>query len=281
MQIAKWGGFIFHFSFFILHFAITSFLSVLSVPPWFILPNCHMSTTRTLVVLATYNEIENLPGLVGAILRVLPTADLLVVDDNSPDGSGRWCDERAASEPRLSCLHRASKLGLGSATLDAIRYAVAQDYDVIATMDADWSHDPVHLPELVAATAHADVAIGSRYVEGGAIEGWPRHRRLLSRAMNRLSRTMLRLPIQDTSGAFRAYRVAKLREINLDEIRATGYAYLEEILWQLAPADATFAEVPITFHQRRAGRSKVSLREAAGKLATLVRLAWRTDRRQR
>src|SRR3990170_2264451 len=164
-----------------------------------------MTTPRTLVALATYNEIENLPRLTEEILRVLPTADLLVVDDNSPDGSGRWCDERAASEPRLSCLHRAGKLGLGSATLDAIRYAVAHDYDVIVTMDADWSHDPAHLPELVAATAHADVAIGSRYVEGGAIEGWPRHRRLLSRAMNRLSRPMLRLPIQDTSGAFRAY----------------------------------------------------------------------------
>ena len=240
-----------------------------------------MTTTRILVALATYNEIENLPGLIDAILRVLPTADLLVVDDNSPDGSGRWCDERAASEPRLSCLHRAGKLGLGSATLAAIRYAVAHDYDVIVTMDADWSHDPAHLSALVAATEQADVAIGSRYVEGGAIESWPQHRRLLSRAMNRLSRTMLQLPIHDTSGAYRAYRVAKLREINLDEIRAVGYAYLEEILWHLAQGDAIFAEVPITFHQRRAGRSKVSLREAAGKLATLVRLAWRPDRRQR
>ena len=240
-----------------------------------------MTTARTLVALATYNEIENLPELTDAILRVFPAADLLVVDDNSPDGSGRWCDERAASEPRLCCLHRAGKLGLGSATLAAIRHAIVRDYDVIVTMDADWSHDPAHLPELMAATARADVAIGSRYIEGGAIDGWPQHRRLASRAMNRFSRALLRLPIQDTSGAFRAYRVAKLREINLDAIRATGYAYLEEILWHLAQADATFAEVPITFHQRRAGRSKMNLREAAGKLATLTRLAARTDRRQR
>lgn len=238
-----------------------------------------MCTHRTLVALATYNEVENLPGLVDAILRVLPTADLLVVDDNSPDGSGRWCDQRAASEPRLQCLHRAGKLGLGSATLEAIRWAIAHDYDVIVTMDADWSHDPAHLPELVAATAHADVAIGSRYVAGGKIEGWPRVRRLLSRGLNRFSRVLLRLPVQDTSGAYRAYRVAKLREVELDEVRAVGYAYLEEILWHLAQADAVFAEVPITFRQRRAGRSKVNLREAAGKLATLVRLARQTVRR--
>lgn len=230
-------------------------------------------TRRIFVALATYNEFENLPGLTDAILLKLPTADVLVVDDNSPDGSGRWCDERAALESRLSCLHRVGKMGLGSATLEAIRYAIAHDYDVIVTMDADWSHDPIHLSELVAATTGADVAIGSRYIEGGAIEGWPLHRRILSRAINRLSRALLRLPIEDTSGAYRAYRVAKLRQIDLDALRATGYAYLEEILWHLARAHATFAEVPITFHQRRAGRSKVSFREAVGKIGTLVRLS--------
>ena len=235
-----------------------------------------MTAPRTLVALATYNEVENLPGLVAEILGVLPAADVLVVDDNSPDGSGRWCDERAAVEPRLHCLHRAAKVGLGSATLDAVRHALANGYEVIVTMDADWSHDPVHLPELVAATAHADVAIGSRYVEGGAIEGWPRYRRVLSRAINRLSRAVLRLPIRDTSGAFRAYRVAKLRELDLGQVRATGYAYLEEILWHLARADATFAEVPITFHERRAGRSKIHLGEAAAKVGTLIRLAGRS-----
>ena len=160
-----------------------------------------MTTPRILVALATYNEIENLPGLTEAILRVLPTAGLLVVDDNSPDGSGRWCDEQAVGEPRLRCLHRPGKLGLGSATLDAIRYAIAHEYDLVVTMDADWSHDPVHLPELVAATEIADVAIGSRYIAGSAIDGWPRHRRIMSRLINGLSRTLLQLPIHDTSGA--------------------------------------------------------------------------------
>ncbi len=237
-----------------------------------------MSTCRTLVALATYNEVENLPGLTDAILRELPAADLLVVDDNSPDGTGRWCDERAASEPRLQCLHRAGKMGLGSAALEAMRYAISHDYELIVTMDADWSHDPDCLPELVAATKHADVAIGSRYVDGGAIDGWPWHRRLLSRGLNRLSHTLLRLPIRDTSGAFRAYRVDKLRELDLADVRAGGYSYLEEILWHLARADATFAEVPITFCERRAGRSKVSFREAVGKVGTLVRLSCRLSR---
>ena len=228
--------------------------------------------SRTLVALATYNEIENLPGLVEEVLRVLPEADIVVVDDNSPDGTGRWCDERAAKEPRLRCLHRPAKLGLGSATLAAARFAIDGGYDLFVTLDADWSHDPKYLPELLKATQRADVAIGSRYVPGGAIEGWPRSRRLLSRCVNRFSRALLRLPIRDSSGAFRAYRVAMLREIDLADVRANGYAYLEEILWHLNRAGATFAEVPITFHQRRAGRSKINVREAASKLAVLLRL---------
>jgi dolichol-phosphate mannosyltransferase len=157
--------------------------------------------------------------------------------------------------------------------LAAARYALDQGYDVFITMDADWSHDPRHLPELTNALEHADVAIGSRYVEGGAIEGWPLHRRIVSRAMNRLTRLMLHLPVRDASGAFRAYRVAKLRQVQLDAIRASGYAYLEEILWHLNAADATFREVPIRFHERRAGKSKINVREAAAKIATLFRIA--------
>jgi dolichol-phosphate mannosyltransferase len=232
-----------------------------------------MLPSRTLIALATYNEIENLPLLVEEILRVLPDADVLVVDDNSPDGTGRWCDERAASEPRLRCLHRPTKQGLGSATLAAMRFAMERDYRVIATLDADWSHDPQFLPPLIAATERADVAVGSRYCRGGAIEGWPWRRRLASRCVNSLSRALLRLPVRDASGAFRAYRVAKLRELELESLRATGYAFLEEILWRLHRAGATFAEVPITFRQRRAGSSKINVREAASKLGTILALA--------
>jgi dolichol-phosphate mannosyltransferase len=233
------------------------------------------SEPRVLVALATYNEIENLPSLLDEILRALPTADVLVVDDNSPDGTGRWCDRQAAIEPRLHCLHRSGKQGLGSATLAAIKFAIDRGYQVFATLDADWSHDPQYLPRLVRAVDRADVAAGSRYCAGGAIEGWPIHRRVMSRSLNLLSRMLLRVPVRDSSGSFRAYRVAKLKEVELSRIQASGYSYLEEILWQLNQAGATFAEVPITFHQRRGGESKISLREAAGKLATLLRLAMR------
>jgi dolichol-phosphate mannosyltransferase len=231
------------------------------------------SSHRALVALATYNEIENLPGLVDEVLRTLPDSDVLVIDDNSPDGTGRWCDERAAAEPRLHCVHRPGKQGLGSATLAGARWALGKSYDLFVTMDADWSHNPAHLPALVRATENADVAIGSRYCAGGAIEGWPLSRHLFSRGMNRLSRLILRLPIRDLSGAFRAYRVSALRQIDLSQVQASGYSYLEEIAWHLHRAGATFAEVPITFHERRAGKSKINFGEAAGKLRTLLRLA--------
>lgn len=235
-----------------------------------------MASSRILVALATYNEIENLPGLVDAVLHVLPDSDVLVIDDNSPDGTGQWCDDRSQTEPRLQCIHRSGKLGLGTATLDAARYAIAERYDVFITLDADWSHDPNYLPDLVAGLQNADVVIGSRYCSGGDIEDWPMHRRVVSRWVNRLTRLLLKIPVQDASGAFRAYRVAKLQELCLDDIRATGYAYLEELLWHLHRAGATFYEVPIIFRERRAGTSKVGLGEGWGKLDTLLRLSRRT-----
>ena len=234
-----------------------------------------MTNPRTLVALATFNEIENLPGLVDQILRALPAADVLVVDDNSPDGTGRWCDERALVESRLRCIHRPAKQGLGTATLAAMRFAIEHSYDVIATLDADGSHDVAHLNEVVNATEWADVAIGSRYCEGGRIEGWPWSRRVLSRSLNAVSRRLLRLPARDISNAYRAYRVGKLREVDLEHVRASGFSYLEELLWLLARAGATVVEVPITFRERRAGRSKVNLREAAGKIITIGTLTWR------
>jgi dolichol-phosphate mannosyltransferase len=231
-----------------------------------------MSGARVLVILATYNEIENLPGLVDAIEHALPGADILVIDDNSPDGTGRWCDERAANDMRLHCLHRKGKEGLGSATISGLTWAIEREYEVVITMDADWSHDPQYLSALVQGTTSADVAIGSRYCAGGAIEGWPMHRRVVSRAMNGLTRLVLRTPIRDASGAFRAYRSESLRRIDLSQAQATGYAYLEEIVWLLHRAGCTFVEVPITFHERRAGASKVSAAEAVAKLTTLFRL---------
>jgi dolichol-phosphate mannosyltransferase len=227
---------------------------------------------RTLVALATYNEAKNVPSLVDGIRRALPDAHVLVVDDNSPDGTGQWCDERARVDKWLRCIHRPGKLGLGSATVAAMRFAIDGQYETFVTMDADWSHDPKYLPELLHATEKADVGLGSRYCAGGAIDGWPLHRRVLSRWVNRLSGALLKLPARDTSGAFRAYRVAALKKIDLADIRSSGYSYLEEILWHLHRAGATFAEVPITFRQRRAGKSKINANEAATKVSTLLRL---------
>ena len=176
-----------------------------------------MDMARTLVALATYNEIENLPGVDGrdpADSAETPICWWSTTIRRTAPGDGATSGRRV--EPRLTCLHRAGKMGLGSATLEAMRYAIARDYDVIVTMDADWSHDPAHLPELVAATKRRRRGDRLPIRRGGAIDGWPWYRRVLSRALNRLSHAMLRLPVRDRSGAYRAYRVAKLREGDLE-----------------------------------------------------------------
>jgi dolichol-phosphate mannosyltransferase len=225
-----------------------------------------------LVALATYNEIENLPSLVAAIRAQLPDADVLVVDDNSPDGTGRWCDEESARSAWFSVIHRAGKLGLGSASWAAMQYAIERGYDLLITLDADWSHPPEALQRLVAAAENADVVVGSRYVRGGTIEGWPASRRFVSGVMNLATRVALGLPLRDASTACRLYRVAMLKQLDFNELTATGYAYLEEIAWQLHRRGARFAEIPIAFTDRRAGASKVSFAEARGKAAVLARL---------
>jgi dolichol-phosphate mannosyltransferase len=229
--------------------------------------------SRLLVALATYNEIENLPSLVAAIRQQLPDANILIVDDNSPDGTGRWCDEEAARSPWFSVIHRAGKLGLGSASWTAMRAAIDGSYELLITLDADWSHPPEALPRLVGAAEHADVVIGSRYVAGGSIEGWPASRRVVSAVMNLGTRLALGLPLRDASTACRLYRVSVLKQLDFSRLTATGYAYLEEILWHLDRRRARFAEVPIAFTDRRAGASKVHIGEAWGKATVLARLA--------
>lgn len=228
-----------------------------------------------LIALATYNEIETLPSLVAEIRKQAPQADVLVVDDNSPDGTGQWCDHEAARSPWFSVIHRAGKLGLGSASWTAMRAAIDRGYDLLITLDADWSHPPEALPRLIAAAKEADVVIGSRYCRGGRIVGWPRARRAVSIAMNMATRVALGVPVRDSSGACRIYRVDALKRLDFAQLTATGYAYLEEILWQLHRQGARFAEVPITFTDRRAGASKVDAGEAWGKLQVLSRLVKR------
>ena len=233
---------------------------------------------QLLIAVATYNEIDSLPRLVDEVFHCAPTADILVVDDNSPDETGHWCDRRAATDPRLRVIHRAGKLGLGTATIAALRYAIEHDYEYVINMDADLSHQPRDIPRLLAGMDRAvdgppvDVMIGSRYVAGGAIEGWPPLRHVMSRAVNLYARWMLGLSCRDCSGAFRCYRVAKLRQLDFSEFQAHGYAFLEELLWHLQRIGCRLAEIPITFVNRVEGESKINTGEVVHALWTILRL---------
>ncbi|MGW8258284.1 MAG: polyprenol monophosphomannose synthase, partial [Thermoguttaceae bacterium] len=235
---------------------------------------------KTLVTVATYNEMENLPLLAEEIFRYLPNTHLLVVDDNSPDGTGVWCDQRAAEDPRVFCLHRSGKLGLGTATVAAMKYAIEHGYRYMLNMDADFSHPPRSLPELVAGmdptdAPGADVMIGSRYVYGGGVEGWPMKRQLMSLAVNLYARWLLGLKPKDCSGAYRCYRVAMLEKLDFDAVRSRGYSFQEEILWHLKRLGARFGESPIIFVDRQRGQSKIDKNEAFSALWIIFSLGMR------
>lgn len=227
---------------------------------------------RTLISVATYNEIENLPALVEALRQVAPQADILVIDDNSPDGTGQWCDEQAASNAQFHCVHRSGKLGLGTAIVAALNYGREQGYDHVLNMDADFSHHPRHIPAMLAAMESADVAIGSRYCPGGGTKDWPLQRRFMSWAVNTYARWLLGLKPNDTSGGFRCYRVSLLNKVDLSTIKSRGYSFQEEILWRLKRAGARFVEVPIIFADRERGQSKINKQEALSALWIIFRL---------
>ena len=234
-------------------------------------------TGTTLVTIATYNEMENLPRLVEEIFRFAPEVDILVIDDNSPDGTGQWCDRIHAENPKLRCLHRSGKLGLGTAILAGMQYAVEHGYRYVLNMDADFSHQPKYLPALLAGmdpsdALPADVMIGSRYVPGGGTEGWPLKRRLMSRAVNLYARWLLGLKPKDCSGGFRCYRVEQLARLDFDAIRSRGYSFQEEILWRLKRQGARFGETPIVFIDRQRGVSKIDSGEAFSALWILFSL---------
>ena len=232
---------------------------------------------RILVAIPTYNEIENLPRLVERILESVPQVEILVVDDNSPDGTGRWVEEMAGREPRLHGLHRAGRLGLGTATIAAFQFAQQGGYAWVVSMDADFSHHPRYLPDLLdgregSASRSPDVVIGSRYIQGGKTTGWPWHRRVISWLVNRAARWLLSLPVRDCSGAYRCYRVALLDQVDWNQVRSRGFSFEEEILWRLHRAGAILGEVPIIFADRTQGDSKISLREMMGSAGMLLRL---------
>ncbi len=230
---------------------------------------------RLLIALATYNERDNIAPLVADILRWAPGSDILITDDDSPDGTGAVADTLAAAHDCVRVVHRPGKLGLGTAYLGAIHYALDHGYDLLATMDADSSHVPCHLPALIAGMDRHDVMIGSRYVPGGGVVNWPLSRRCLSRMTNWLVRFQLRLPARDTSSGYRCYRVELLRRVNLDAFLSRGYSFLQEMLQRCVGAGARVGETPIVFIDRRAGHSKAGLGEMARSLFVLLRLCWR------
>jgi len=229
---------------------------------------------RTLVVIPTFNERENIERLCKAVLAQGEDIDVLVVDDSSPDGTGELVQRLAGAEPRVHLLRRAGKLGLGTAHVAGFRWALARGYARVVTMDADFSHPPECIPAMLEASRDCEVVVGSRYVPGGRHEGWPLRRVLLSAVSNWVARTFLRLRPRDCTGAFRCFRREALETIPFENIRARGYAFQEEMLWQCSGRGWRFAEVPIVFRNRAEGTSKISHREVSSAVWTIVRLVF-------
>jgi dolichol-phosphate mannosyltransferase len=228
---------------------------------------------RLLVTLCTYNERDNIAALIPEIWRFAPDAEILVIDDNSPDGTGAVADDWAARDRRVHVLHRPSKQGLGTATLAGMCYGVEHAYELLINLDADFSHPPRFIPALLALMTQVDVAIGSRYVSEGGVPGWGLRRRIMSRAINWYARTLLRLTTRDNSGSYRCYRVEKLRQLDPGSFLARGYAFQEEILYRCRRIGCRFAETPIVFEDRRYGTSKISLAEGLAAGWIILRLA--------
>lgn len=229
-------------------------------------------TNSTLVTICTYNEAENLKELVHEILEVAEDVDILIVDDGSPDGTGRIADEMASADERIRVVHRAAKMGLGTAIRSAALYSIEHGYQFMLNLDADFSHHPRHIPELREAMNVADVAIGSRYVAGGGVTGWGLLRHVLSRGVNLYARLLLGLQTRDNSGSFRCYRVSKLSLIDWTRVRAWGYAFQEELLYLCDRVGCRFVEVPIVFADRRYGESKINRGEVLHAIWIIARL---------
>jgi len=211
-------------------------------------------------VMPTYNERQNLESVAARVRAALPTADLLVVDDSSPDGTGDLADKLAEADPHVQVMHRPGKAGLGKAYIAGFGWALERGYDVIVEMDADGSHQPEHLPSLVAALDYADLSIGSRWIPAGQVVNWPKSRQALSRGANIYTRIMLGLGVRDATAGFRAYRAATLRTIRLDQVESTGYCFQIDLTLRVADAGLRIIEVPITFVEREHGASKMSNR---------------------
>ncbi|MDG2130760.1 MAG: polyprenol monophosphomannose synthase [Fuerstiella sp.] len=227
---------------------------------------------RLLITVCTYNEVENIRLLIPELRSVAPHADILVIDDNSPDGTGAAVAALATADRQVRLLHRPAKTGLGGALLAGVRHAINNDYEQLLNLDADFSHSPAYIPDLLKTAETCDVAIGSRYVTGGGVVGWNLKRHVMSRAVNIYARLFLGLRTRDNSGSYRCYNVDKLREINWDLTVAHGYAFLEEVLFRCQQVGCTFGETPIVFEDRRFGVTKINWKEVAAAMWVILRL---------
>ena len=214
---------------------------------------------RVLVIVPTYDERENLPLIVGRIHAALPTVDVLVADDASPDGTGALADELAAADGRVQVLHRPGKQGLGAAYLDGFRWGMKRGYDVLVEMDADGSHPPEQLPDLLERIdAGADLVLGSRWVPGGSVVNWPRYRELISRGGSLYARLALGIDLRDATGGYRAFRRATLEKLDLQDVESQGYCFQIDLAQRALRRGLRVDEVPITFVERELGDSKMS-----------------------
>lgn len=217
-----------------------------------------MTDVKTLTIIPTYNEIEALPLTVERLRAAVPDSEVLIVDDNSPDGTGDLAEDLRRDDPQIHVLHRRAKNGLGGAYIAGFRWGLERDYGVFVELDADGSHQPEQLPDLLARIGEADLVIGSRWVAGGAVVNWPLHRTLISRAGSFYSRTMLGLRVRDITAGFRAFRRSTLEEIDLESIESVGYGFQVDMTYRVARRRKTIVEVPITFVERTLGASKMN-----------------------
>jgi len=230
---------------------------------------------RALVIIPTYNELENLPRIVPQVLQQGPGFEVLVVDDNSPDGTGRLADEMAASDPRIHVLHREGKLGLGTAYVAGFKWAISNAFDYAFEMDADFSHDPAHLPLLLKAAEDADLVIGSRYLEGRVtVLNWPMARLLLSYFANVYARRVTGLKLWDCTAGYRCYRRTVLEALDLDQVKSNGYSFQIEMSFRAAHKGFRLKEIPILFTDRAEGASKMSRSIVWEAVFMVWRLRW-------
>ncbi len=217
-----------------------------------------MNSQKILIIIPTYNELENIRKIIPAILQQNEDIDILVVDDNSPDNTGKYVEEKSRVEPRIKILKRPKKMGLGTAYISGFKYAIDNNYDLVFEMDADFSHDPKDIPAFLEAIKDADLVLGSRYINGVRVLNWPMRRLLLSYFASIYTRTITGLPVHDTTGGFKCFRIEVLKAIDLDKIKSNGYSFQIEMTYKAFKKKFRIKEIPIVFTDRAKGSSKMS-----------------------